>query len=92
MVIQTNSKHGRLILRNMQLSVYSSLVLSKIFKKKTGFRIRQLNLTGNNIADTGVKLLCDNLPMNKALFSLNLCSNNITHVGAIFLFEALALN
>ena len=52
-----------------------------------------MNLSNNNLGDHGLAILSQSLGQkNKTLISLNISSNNITHLGVSHLFKSLESN
>jgi hypothetical protein len=52
-------------------------------------RISRLNLTRNNIGDTGLEILVNSVKNSFSLVSLNVTSNSITHKGGTIFFKSL---
>ncbi|TNV84678.1 hypothetical protein FGO68_gene10909 [Halteria grandinella] len=92
--IMKQSRHGKLILRNMQLGVYSATFFHRqLLGRANILSIRVIDLANNNLRDDGVEILCRSLGAdNKSLISLNLASNSITHLGMFSLARALEKN
>lgn len=92
--VLTQSRHGKLILRNMQLGYYSALHVQKhLMGKSNLLDIRVLDLSNNNIRDQGLAVLSKSVgEENRSLISLNVSSNSITHVGLQSLVIALEKN
>ena len=68
----------------MGLSTESSKALSKILASST--KITRIDLSDNNIGNTGMKYITQGLVRNNNIISLNVSSNNITHEGSNYLF------
>ncbi|VVC89238.1 unnamed protein product [Leptidea sinapis] len=67
----------------------SKIIASKLYKSENGELLTVLNLSSNDISDTGVKYLADSLRTNRCLKYLNLADNQITDEGAISLLNIL---
>ena len=52
-------------------------------------RISRLNLTKNNIGDTGLEILVNSVKYSVSLVSLNITSNSISYRGGNYIFENL---
>ena len=91
--ILKKSRHGRLVLSNMQLGVNSAKLVGQLLLMQSQIYIKYLDLSNNNLGDQGVQLLAKSLGAeNKSLVYLNLSSNNLTHSGAQHLFQRIELN
>jgi len=74
----------------MQLGMECALFLSRQILTDLSDHVKHLDLSNNNLRDRGAQILALSLGSeNKALVSLNLASNCITHEGATAIFKAL---
>ena len=69
------------------LGVNSTIIIANILFNSD--RISRLNLTRNNLADNGIKILIAAVKNSHSLVSLNLTSNSITHRGGDIIFGEL---
>jgi len=69
------------------LGIHSIRLISSILY--TSDRIARLNLTKNNLGDTGVQILINSVKNSMSLISLNITSNSITHKGGEVIFKEL---
>lgn len=83
MSILKRSRHGKLVLGNMQLGVQSARMVGQLLKMSRLVHIKYLDLSNNNLGDQGVGIIAKSLSAdNMSLVYLNLSSNNLTHIGA----------
>lgn len=81
--ILKRSRHGKLVLGNMQLGVQSARMVGQLLKMSRLVHIKYLDLSNNNLGDQGVAIIAKSLSAdNMSLVYLNLSSNNLTHIGA----------
>ena len=69
------------------IGINSIMIISSILYNSD--RISRLNLTRNNLGDTGVKILINSIKDSHSLVSLNITSNSITHKGGEVIFGEL---
>jgi hypothetical protein len=86
------SKNGKIILREMNISINTVSVLRDILLTETGKNIVQIDLSKNTLGDRGIELLVPFLVKTKSLFKLQLCSNDVSAHGMSELFSALMKN